>query len=100
MAGRDTRVAPRVLRPIHRSLSAVPIGASTLRDGSIFDHGGRIAPPTPGALCSRSQVACQEGRQNFIALRQKPFYCAAAEALSPCFYRDETRSCLTAPSPT
>ena len=34
---------------------------------AIFDHRGRIAPPTPGALCSRSAVACQEGRQNFIA---------------------------------
>src|ERR1700678_2822178 len=26
MAGRDTRVAPRVLRPIHRSLRVVPFG--------------------------------------------------------------------------
>jgi hypothetical protein len=34
---------------------------------AIFDHRGRIAPPTPGALCSRSEVACQEGRRNFIA---------------------------------
>ena len=37
---------------------------------AIFDHRGRIAPPTPGALCSRSGVACQEGRQNFIARRR------------------------------
>ena len=36
---------------------------------AIFDHWGRIAPPTPGALCSRSEVACQEGRRNFIARR-------------------------------
>lgn len=37
---------------------------------AIFDHRGRIAPPTPGALCSRSGVACQEGRQNIIARRR------------------------------
>jgi hypothetical protein len=37
---------------------------------AIFDHRGRIAPPTPGALCSRSGVACQEGRRNFIARRR------------------------------
>ena len=34
---------------------------------AIFDHRGRIAPPAPGALCSRSAVVCQEGRENFIA---------------------------------
>ena len=82
MAGRDTRVAPRVLRPIHRSLNVVPAWASTLRGGSIFDHRGRIAPPTPGALCSRSEAPCQEGRQKFIALRRKPDL--------TCLYRDET----------
>ena len=37
---------------------------------AIFDHEGRIAPPTPGALCSRSEVACQEGRQHFIVRRR------------------------------
>ena len=50
-------------------LASFPVEAPTLRGGSILDHGGRIAPPTPGALCSRSEVACQEGRQNFIARR-------------------------------
>src|SRR5271168_5336523 len=30
MAGRDTRVAPRVLRPIHRSLRVVPFGGADI----------------------------------------------------------------------
>ena len=55
MAGRDTGIAPRVLRPIHRSFSNQPVaGSHLIKAEAMYDHQGCNAPPTlRGSLTCR-----------------------------------------------
>ena len=60
MAGRDTRVAPRVLRPIHRSLPAEPPSRRRRQGAEVnYGHWGRIAPPTPARSIAGPKAAAK-----------------------------------------